>query len=121
MKSNKDTKIEMTPEEAMYCMGSYLPDTDEFDCRKCRFYASQKAGRVYLCRSSNAHKIAIEAISKQIKMEPIGKHTNYKGPVCGRRVRSGMGSSSYGKRDYFCQKCGQKLDWEKADKNADRE
>lgn len=121
MKSNKDMKIEMTPEEAMYCMGSYLPDTDEFDCRKCRFYASQKAGRVYLCRSSNAHKIAIEAISKQIKMEPIGKHTNYKCPVCGRRVRSGMGSSSYGKRDYFCQKCGQKLDWEKAEKNADRE
>lgn len=50
------------------------------------------------------------AIQKQIPQKPIGKHTDYKCSICGRRVRSGKGSSSRG-QDSFCQRCGQKLDW----------
>ena len=51
-----------------------------------------------------------DAIEKQIPKKPIGTYTDFKCSVCGRRVRSGKGSSSK-QRDNFCQKCGQKLDW----------
>ena len=57
-------------------------------------------------------QIAIDAIEKQLPQKPIGTYTDYKCPVCSRRVRSGKGSSSHGQRDNFCQRCGQKLDWE---------
>lgn len=52
-----------------------------------------------------------EAMEKQIAKKPIGRHTDYKCSVCGRRVRSGKGSSSR-QRDNFCQRCGTKIDWE---------
>ena len=55
--------------------------------------------------------MAIEALEKQIPKEGIGKYTDYKCPVCGRRIRSGKGSSSYGRRDNFCQRCGQAIKW----------
>lgn len=55
-------------------------------------------------------EIIIEALEKQIPKKPIGRHTNYKCPICDRRVRSGKGSSSFGV-DHFCQRCGQTLDW----------
>ena len=58
-----------------------------------------------------ALNMAIEALEKQIPKKPIGKYTSYKCPVCGRRVRSGKGSSSRGV-DYYCQRCGQAIDWE---------
>jgi DNA-directed RNA polymerase subunit RPC12/RpoP len=54
---------------------------------------------------------AIDALAKQVPQKPIGTHTDYKCSVCGRRVRSGKGSSSH-VRDNFCQRCGQKQDWE---------
>ena len=60
--------------------------------------------------SKDCYKSIVSAIEKQIPMKPIGKHTNYKCPVCDRRVRSGKGSSSFGV-DHFCQRCGQALDW----------
>lgn len=56
-------------------------------------------------------QIAIDAIEKQLPQKPIGTYTDYKCPVCSRRVRSGKGSSCH-QRDNFCQRCGQKLDWE---------
>lgn len=46
---------------------------------------------------------------------PVGRGTNYKCPSCGRRVRSGNGSSCF-TRDNYCQRCGRKLDWEGAQK-----
>lgn len=52
-----------------------------------------------------------EAREKQVAKKPIGRHTDYKCSVCGRRVRSGKGSSSR-QRDNFCQRCGTKIDWE---------
>lgn len=59
--------------------------------------------------------LAIEALGKQIPKKPIGRHTDYKCAVCGRRVRSGKGSSSH-VRDNFCQRCGTALDWEEGSK-----
>ena len=35
-----------------------------------------------------------ELVDKATPKRPIGKHTDYKCPVCGTRVRSGKGSSS---------------------------
>lgn len=57
---------------------------------------------------------AIEGLEKQIPKKPVGKYTSYKCPVCGRRVRSGKGSSSRG-IDHYCQKCGQAIDWEETE------
>ena len=54
--------------------------------------------------------LAIDALKKQIPVEPHGKHTDYVCPMCGRRVRSGKGSSSR-IRDNYCQRCGQALWW----------
>ena len=51
-----------------------------------------------------------EAREKQVAKKPIGIHTDYKCSVCGRRVRSGKGSSSR-QRDNFCQRCGQRISW----------
>ena len=52
----------------------------------------------------------VNAVKKQISVKPAEEYTNYKCPVCGRRVRSGKGSSSRGV-DHFCQRCGQALNW----------
>ena len=58
-----------------------------------------------------AAEIAVEAMRKQIPMIMPGSYTDYRCAVCGRRIRSGKGSSSF-VRDYFCQRCGQAIDWE---------
>ena len=55
-------------------------------------------------------QLAISCIDAQIPKKPIGRYTSYKCPVCGRRVKSGKGSSSR-VADHFCQRCGQVLDW----------
>ena len=55
-------------------------------------------------------KLVKSALEKRIPKKPIGRHTSYKCPECDRRVRSGKGSSCRG-IDYFCQRCGQALDW----------
>lgn len=55
-------------------------------------------------------KLLEELVNKATPKKPIGRHTDYKCPVCGRRVRSGLGSSSR-QRDYVCQRCFQVLDW----------
>ena len=65
-------------------------------------------------RKDEAIKMAIADMEKQIPKKPIGKYTDYKCSVCGRRVRSGKGSSSR-QRDNFCQRCGQALDWSEED------
>lgn len=57
-----------------------------------------------------ALEMAIKAMEKQIPMKMPGTYTDYKCAVCGRRIRSGKGSSSFG-RDNFCQRCGQAVDW----------
>lgn len=61
-------------------------------------------------------EVGIYAMEKQIPKKPIsfGGRTDYKCSVCGRRVRSGKGSSSR-VRDNFCQRCGQALDWSDAE------
>jgi len=101
--------FDMTNEEAVKCLNS---DYGKYDCNDCRFYTIDESSPYKKCTNAEVYKIAIEAIKKQIPMKPDGKYTTCKCPVCGRRVRSGLGSSSYGRRDNFCQKCGQKLDWE---------
>ena len=75
--------------------------------------------------------MAIEALGKRVPKEPVEEYifrgafrehlkkhapdmadsTDYKCPVCGRRIRIGKESSSYGRRDNFCQRCGQAIDW----------
>ena len=66
-----------------------------------------------MCETSDMQN-AIDALGKQIPKKPIGEYTSYKCPICDRRVRSGKGSSSRGV-DYFCQRCGQALDWSDAE------
>lgn len=64
------------------------------------------------CKSKNctSNKSLQELVDKATPKKPIGKYTNYRCPVCNRRVRSGKGSSSF-VRDNVCQRCFQVLDW----------
>lgn len=57
-----------------------------------------------------AFRMAEEAIDKQIPRKPVGKYTDYRCGVCGTRVRSGKGSSSFTK-DTVCRKCFTVIDW----------
>ena len=60
-----------------------------------------------------------ELVDRATPKRPIGKHTDYRCPVCSTRVRSGKGSSSRTK-DTVCRKCFQVLDWSK-EENCDEE
>lgn len=55
----------MTVDEAIYCMKSYLPDNEVEHCINCPYYGAVRTdGNSYTCRSSEAHKLAIEALTK---------------------------------------------------------
>lgn len=55
----------MTVDEAIYCMKSYLPDNEVEHCVSCPYYGSVSLGdNCYTCKSSEAHKLAIEALTK---------------------------------------------------------
>ena len=66
---------------------------------------------LYETEQDKALAIAIGCMRKQIPMKMPGTHTDYKCSLCGRRIRSGKGSSSF-TRDNYCQRCGQKIDWD---------
>lgn len=54
----------MTIDEVIYCMKSYLPDS-RLSCIECPYYGSfQIDSQTFICRSSEAHKMAIEALEK---------------------------------------------------------
>lgn len=104
----------MTEKEAIHCMKSYLPEATVEDCRNCPFYGSMKTydSQIFLCKSSEAHKMAIDALEKQIPKKAIGEHyAHMRCPSCNHRIPSGAGSSSR-RRDNWCNYCGQKIDWE---------
>lgn len=65
-------------------------------------------------KAFEACAMAINALKKQIPMKMPGTYTDYKCAVCGRRIRSGKGSSRFKSRDNFCQRCGQKIDWDES-------
>lgn len=69
---------------------------------------------LYPMEYAEAFETAVTALERQIPKKPIGRHTDYKCSVCGRRVRSGKGSSSH-IRDNVCQRCFQVLDWSDAE------
>ena len=86
------------------------PDTTAEVIAEIEYKHGFRGKQLAINKINEACVIACEAMEKQIPKKPIGKHTNYKCPVCDRRVRSGKGSSSFGV-DFFCQRCGQALDW----------
>jgi predicted RNA-binding Zn-ribbon protein involved in translation (DUF1610 family) len=57
-----------------------------------------------------------ELVDRATPKRPVtkGGYTDFKCPVCGRRVRSGKGSSSR-QKDNVCQRCFQVLDWSDED------
>ena len=106
--------MSMTTKEAIHCMKSYLPEATDEDCRNCPFYGSMKTydPQIFLCKSSEAHKMAIDALEKQVPKKAIGEHyAHMRCPSCNHRIPSGAGSSSR-RRDNWCNYCGQKIDWE---------
>lgn len=65
MKTKRGDEKQMTIEEAIYCMKSYLPGNEVEDCVSCPYYGSVNDGdNCYVCRSSEAHLLAIEALKK---------------------------------------------------------
>lgn len=51
-----------------------------------------------------------EIMTRAIPVKPKGTYTDYRCGVCGKRVRSGKGSSSF-VRDTVCRKCFTVIDW----------
>ena len=57
----------MTIEEAIYCMESYLPDNEIEHCLNCPYYGCKHIkDNVYVCNSSEAHRMAIRALRQLI-------------------------------------------------------
>ena len=108
----------MTEKEAIHCMKSYLPEATDEDCRNCPFYGSMKTydPQIFLCKSSEAHKMAIDALEKQIPKKPeqskipryVMRYEYYDWycPTCGRFL-----AFERSKGDHHCT-CGQAIDWE---------
>ena len=58
----------MTIREAIYCMKSYLPDSELEHCTSCPYYGSVSVGdNVFVCRSDEAHRMAIQALEKMME------------------------------------------------------
>ena len=58
----------MTREEAIYCLESYLPNNKIEHCVNCPYYGSVDVDwQIKICRSSEAHRMAIEALKKEGK------------------------------------------------------
>ena len=65
MKTKRGDEKQMTIEEAIYCMKSYLPGNEVEDCVSCPYYGSVNDGdNCYVCRSYEAHRMAIRALEK---------------------------------------------------------
>ena len=67
-KTKRGDEKQMTIEEAIYCMKSYLPGNEVEDCVKCPYYASICIeDGFYTCRSDEAHRMAIRALEKMME------------------------------------------------------
>lgn len=67
------SRAEMSIDDAVYCMKSYLPDEDVL-CYGCKYYGSkQLKDNVFTCRSDEAHKLAIKALERMRKED----HSSY--------------------------------------------
>ena len=57
---------EMTIDEAIYCMKSYVPEYGGYElCDGCKYYASKKISKNgFVCSSGEARKIAIKALER---------------------------------------------------------
>lgn len=68
----------MTIQEAIYCMRSYLPDNED-SCYKCHYYGANKVDdQLYVCDSSEAHRMAIQALELKLELEEIEKDVETK-------------------------------------------
>lgn len=58
----------MTNEEAIYCMKSYLPDNTVEHCISCPYHGTRQVeGNLAICKSSEAHRMAIDALEQKAK------------------------------------------------------
>lgn len=56
----------MTREEAIYCMKSYIDNPNYEHCISCPYYGANQIGEnVFVCNSSEAHKMAVEALEQE--------------------------------------------------------
>ena len=98
----------MTTDEAVYCMRSYLPGRTITTCKKCVYYGENEVNpNVYTCRSSEAHKMAIKALEKQIKIKPI-----ISSAINLDIIRCPNCRSAINMYDRYCSDCGQAILWE---------
>lgn len=86
------------------------PDTTREALAEIEFLGGFKGKEKSRKAVDEACLMACEALDKQIPRKPVGKYTDYRCGVCGTRVRSGKGSSSFTK-DTVCRKCFTVIDW----------
>ena len=69
--------MEMTIEEAIYCMQSYLPSDDYTLCTECKYYGCNTNGT---CKSNEAHQKAVDIMRKYQKIQEIVRWNNAPSP-----------------------------------------
>lgn len=97
-----ETMPTMTAEEAIFCMGSYLPDSKDA-CPRCPYYGSVALdGQASTCLSSQGHRLAMEALGKQVPRPVVQEGDRRSCPTC-------IGTVPGGWEWDRCPHCGQLL------------
>ena len=77
------------------------------------FSFAEERGSYYGENAIPAYKMALQALERQIPKKPenhSGRYYDNLCPLCGKRIKSGQGSSSR-QRTNWCNHCGQAIDW----------
>lgn len=95
-----DAHDTMSLQEAIFCMMSYLPGNHMSCTNGCHHYGSVLVSEnppTYVCRSSEAHRLAADALSRQMPVAVVDGTC----PECGRSL-DGDGWR-------YCPHCGQRI------------
>ena len=98
--TDSDASATMSVQEAIFCMASYMPGNHMSCVNGCPHYGSILVSDnppTYVCRSSEAHQLATEALSRQMPVPAIDGTC----PKCGH-VMNGDGWR-------YCPHCGQRI------------
>ena len=102
----------MTIDEAIFCMKSYLPNSRVL-CQDCKYYGSEYDDGAWFCHSSDAHKLAIKALTAQLKkgkwVEDVAYYTEDGCPCIITRCDQCGEPNPVSK---FCPNCGAKMEGE---------
>ena len=85
--------------------------------RSVLMYCTEECGKIDGCRCKDEECVeaaVIEALEKQIPKKPLHKHKNYYCPICKEDGWMLRDDAVHNDMDKYCGKCGQAIDWKRA-------